>query len=162
LVLYLVDTATGARVTGQVSWAPVFEALCKLCAEVGIVVECESVEDESVALFWQAPVWVGDNERFTGECQASTAETDELAWAGEHLNTVTQLRGGLRTMMLKLTTAQQHAILQHLQTGSKKPIAPFPLSLLERGLSAVFDGGEAIARRVVAGIATLLRLPKAT
>jgi hypothetical protein len=65
-------------------------------------------------------------------------------------------------MMLKLTAAQQHAILQHLQADSQKPVAPFPASLLERGLNAVFDGVEAIVRWVVGVVATLLRLPKAT
>jgi hypothetical protein len=71
--LVLVDATTGARVTGHVAWAPFFAALCQLCEELGIVVECESVEDESVALFWQAPVCAGEHDRFTGECQASTA-----------------------------------------------------------------------------------------
>lgn len=52
--LTLTDERTGAPVTGPVPWAPFFEALCRLCEQVGIVVECESVEDESVALFWQA------------------------------------------------------------------------------------------------------------
>jgi hypothetical protein len=51
--LTLVEARTGAPVTGLVPWAPFFEALCVLCEELGIVVECESVADESVALFWQ-------------------------------------------------------------------------------------------------------------
>lgn len=63
-------------------------------------------------------------------------------------------------MMLKLTAAQKHVLLQHLQAGRRKPVAPFPLSLIERTLCALLDGVEVLARRFVGILANLLRLPK--
>jgi hypothetical protein len=63
-------------------------------------------------------------------------------------------------MQLRLTAAQQHAILQHLQAGRQKPMAPFPLSLFERGISAGLMALEGVVGWVVDTIAALLRLPK--
>jgi hypothetical protein len=52
-------------------------------------------------------------------------------------------------MQIRLTSAQQNALLHEFQSGTRHIIAPFPCSLLERGINAVFDSVEAIIRRVV-------------
>jgi hypothetical protein len=53
LTLVLVATGMGAPVHDRVSWAPFLQALTGLCDEIGIEVEYDAVDDQSVALFWQ-------------------------------------------------------------------------------------------------------------
>jgi hypothetical protein len=52
-------------------------------------------------------------------------------------------------MRITLTPVQEQAIRHALQGERRQSVAPFPCSLLEQGLVAVFDGLEAIVRRAL-------------